>query len=60
MRVRKNKRDKGKLNVNINECMYHKLLLSPATSPYMNPLRDSALISSTKNDQQGVVQDASQ
>lgn len=37
----------------------NKLRLSPATSSYINPLRVSALISSTKNDQQGAAQDAS-
>lgn len=39
--------------------IYHKFLLSPATSSYINSLRVSVLISSTKNDQQGAVQDAS-
>lgn len=41
----------------------HKIMIghiSPTTSSYMNPLRVTALISSSENDKQGAEPDASQ
>lgn len=52
-------KQKDKENMNNKGPHLNKLRLSPATSSYINPLRVSALISSTKNDQQGAAQDAS-